>query len=38
MDAGSMAEARKRGTLRQEGKAYQVQDGDVIEVLFNVGR
>ncbi|HEU5325027.1 MAG TPA: redox-regulated ATPase YchF [Candidatus Limnocylindria bacterium] len=38
LDAGSMAEARKRGTLRQEGKGYLVQDGDVIEVLFNVGR
>ena len=38
LDAGSMAEARKRGTLRQEGKTYQVADGDVIEVLFNVGR
>ena len=38
LEAGSMAEARKRGTLRQEGKAYQVADGDVIEVLFNVGR
>lgn len=36
LDAGSMAEARKRGTLRQEGKAYLVNDGDVIEVLFNV--
>ena len=36
--AGSMAEARKRGTLRQEGKSYLVADGDVIEVLFNVGR
>ena len=38
LDAGSMAEARKRGTLRQEGKAYRVQDGDVLEVLFNVAR
>ena len=36
--AGSMAEARNRGTLRQEGKTYEVRDGDVIEVLFNVGR
>jgi ribosome-binding ATPase len=36
LDAGSMAEARKRGTLRQEGKGYLVNDGDVIEVLFNV--
>jgi ribosome-binding ATPase len=38
LDAGSMAEARKRGTLRQEGRDYRVADGDVIEVLFNVGR
>jgi GTP-binding protein YchF len=38
MSAGSMAEARKRGVLRTEGKGYQVQDGDVIEVLFNVAR
>jgi ribosome-binding ATPase YchF (GTP1/OBG family) len=35
---GSTAEARKRGLLRSEGKAYQVRDGDVIEILFNVGR
>jgi len=35
---GSIAEARKRGLLRAEGKAYQVRDGDVIEVLFNVSR
>jgi len=38
LEVGSMAEARKRGTLRQEGKTYEVRDGDVIEVLFNVGR
>jgi ribosome-binding ATPase len=38
IEAGSMAEARSRGTLRQEGKSYVVADGDVIEVLFNVGR
>jgi ribosome-binding ATPase len=36
--AGSMAEARKRGTLRQEGRTYEVRDGDVLEILFNVGR
>jgi hypothetical protein len=34
--SGSLAEARQRGQLRQEGKSYVVQDGDVIEVLFNV--
>jgi GTP-binding protein YchF len=33
---GSMAEARRQGKLRSEGKTYAVQDGDVIEVLFNV--
>jgi GTP-binding protein YchF len=38
MACGSVAEARKRGLLRSEGKAYQVRDGDVIEVLFNVAR
>jgi ribosome-binding ATPase len=38
MACGSTAEARKRGLLRSEGKTYQVRDGDVIEVLFNVAR
>jgi GTP-binding protein YchF len=38
MAAGSMAEARRRGVLRQEGKTYEVRDGDVLEVLFNVAR
>ena len=33
---GSIAEARKRGLLRAEGKTYLVQDGDVITFLFNV--
>ena len=33
---GSLAEARKRGLLRLEGKSYTVQDGDVITFLFNV--
>jgi len=32
----SLAEARKRGVLRPEGKNYIVQDGDVITFLFNV--
>ena len=38
LEAGSMTEARKRGTLRQEGKAYPVREGDVLQILFNVGR
>jgi GTP-binding protein YchF len=38
IEAGSMAEARRRGILRQEGKDYPVADGEVLEILFNVGR
>lgn len=34
--AGSHAEAKKKGLLRLEGKTYEMQDGDVINVLFNV--
>ena len=33
---GGIAEARKKGLLRMEGKSYRVQDGDVITFLFNV--
>jgi ribosome-binding ATPase YchF (GTP1/OBG family) len=34
--AGSHAEAAKRGTQRLEGKTYVVQDGDVLNIRFNV--
>lgn len=34
--AGSMAEARANGKVRQEGKDYVMQDGDVVEFKFNV--
>ncbi len=34
MAAGSMAEARRRGTLRLEGKDYVVQDGDIVHIRF----
>jgi ribosome-binding ATPase YchF (GTP1/OBG family) len=36
LDAGSHAEAAKRGTQRLEGKTYVVQDGDVLNIRFNV--
>ncbi|CAN2041138.1 GTP-binding protein [Candidatus Magnetomoraceae bacterium gMMP-15] len=36
VDAGSYKEARKKGTVRLEGKTYKVQDGDIIEFRFNV--
>jgi ribosome-binding ATPase len=35
MACGSLAEARKRGLLRQEGRNYVVQDGDVMNILFS---
>jgi ribosome-binding ATPase YchF (GTP1/OBG family) len=31
-----MAEAKRRGTVRMEGKTYVVKDGDVMNILFNV--
>lgn len=36
VDAGSLAEARKKGKLRLEGKEYVVQDGDILNIRFNV--
>ncbi len=36
MAAGSYAEARKLGTVRLEGKTYEVKDGDIINFRFNV--
>ncbi len=36
VSCGNEHEARKRGVLRLEGKDYIVQDGDVINFLFNV--
>jgi ribosome-binding ATPase len=36
VEAGSRAEAARRGLERLEGKAYEVQDGDVLNVRFNV--
>jgi ribosome-binding ATPase YchF (GTP1/OBG family) len=35
-EAGSHAEAARRGLQRLEGKTYIVQDGDVLNVRFNV--
>lgn len=36
VEAGSRAEASRRGLQRLEGKAYVVEDGDVLTVRFNV--
>jgi len=36
VECGSHAEAAKRGVQRLEGKTYEVQDGDVVNIRFNV--
>jgi GTP-binding protein YchF len=36
LELGGLAEARQVGKLRQEGKEYIMQDGDVMNVKFNV--
>ena len=36
LDIGSWAKARELGKLRVEGKDYEVADGDVLEIRFNV--
>jgi ribosome-binding ATPase len=36
LETGSHAEAARRGLQRLEGKTYVVQDGDVLNVRFNV--
>ena len=35
-ESGSMAAAKTRGVFRVEGKNYVVQDGDILNILFNV--
>lgn len=36
VEAGSRAEASRRGVQRLEGKGYVVEDGDVLTIRFNV--
>jgi ribosome-binding ATPase len=36
VECGSHAEAARRGLQRLEGKTYEVQDGDVLNVRFNI--
>lgn len=36
VELGSLAEARARGRLRLEGKDYRIQDGEVMQVRFNL--
>jgi GTP-binding protein YchF len=36
VQCGGIAEARKKGLLRLEGKEYILRDGDVVTFLFNV--
>jgi ribosome-binding ATPase len=36
LELGSWARAKEQGKLRVEGKEYEVADGDVLEIRFNV--
>ncbi|MGD9222298.1 MAG: DUF933 domain-containing protein, partial [Desulfobacteraceae bacterium] len=36
ISAGSYGQARKSGTVRLEGKTYEVKNGDIINFRFNV--
>ena len=36
LEIGSWSKARDAGKLRVEGKDYEVADGDVLEIRFNV--
>ena len=36
LDIGSWTKAKEQGKLRVEGKDYEVVDGDVLEIRFNV--
>ena len=36
MTAGTFQEAKKKGTVKLEGKTYEVEDGDIINFRFNV--
>jgi hypothetical protein len=35
LEMGTIAEAKKHGKVRSEGRTYRVRDGDVIEILFS---
>lgn len=36
LDIGSWSKAKEAGKIRLEGKDYEVQDGDVLEIRFNI--
>ena len=36
IEAGSINDARKKGTVRLEGRDYKVQDGDILNIRFNI--
>ena len=36
VETGSMSVARQKGVLRLEGKKYKVNDGDIVNIRFNV--
>lgn len=36
LELGSLQEARRVGKLRLEGKAYEVKDGEIVHIMFNI--
>ena len=36
IEAGSLAAAKQANKVRLEGKGYEVQDGDILEIRFSV--
>ena len=36
INAGNMVQAKEKGLVRQEGKEYVMQDGDIVLFKFNV--
>ncbi len=36
IEAGCFGDAKKQGTVRLEGKSYEVRDGDIIQFRFNI--
>jgi len=36
LQLGSLQEGKKTGKLRLEGKTYEVKDGDIVHIMFNV--
>ena len=36
VECNGMTDAKTKGLIRQEGRSYEMKDGDIMHVLFNV--